>query len=132
MFSRVFILLGLQIAVTCLSKATALAVSGRGGRPATSADSLGIQAYENWNPQPPKPNECKLTIVQITDVYTLENFASLKTMLKQTREAYGEGKVISMLTGDFLSPYLLSSVDQGAGMVSQAMLNTYSELGFED
>ena len=31
------------------------------------------------------------------------------------------GKLISMLTGDFLAPYLLSSFDKGVGMMS--MLN---------
>jgi 2',3'-cyclic-nucleotide 2'-phosphodiesterase (5'-nucleotidase family) len=39
-------------------------------------------------------------------------------MLKETKKAYGKGKVISMLTGDFLSPYLLSSIDNGAGMMN--------------
>ena len=34
--------------------------------------------------------QSRLTIVQITDVYTLDNFASLKTFLKTIREAQGE------------------------------------------
>lgn len=54
-------------------------------------------------------------------MYTLENFASLKTLIATIRAAQGEdgprNKVITMLTGDFLSPYLLSSVDRGAGMM---------------
>jgi 2',3'-cyclic-nucleotide 2'-phosphodiesterase (5'-nucleotidase family) len=69
-------------------------------------------------PIPPKQDESKLLLVQITDVYTLENFPSIKTLLQEAREAYGDqGKVVSVLTGDFLSPYLLSSVDRGAGMM---------------
>ena len=67
---------------------------------------------------PSKPGEARLTIVQITDVYTLDNFCHLKTLLKTIRAAQGPNdKVISMLTGDFLSPYLLSSIDRGAGMM---------------
>lgn len=56
-------------------------------------------------------------MVQITDVYTLENFASIKTMLEETREEAEGSKVVSVLTGDFLAPYLLSSVDRGHGMM---------------
>ena len=67
-----------------------------------------------------------LRIIQITDVYTLENFPSLKTLIQEKRAefeaAHGpQSKTVSMLTGDFLMPYLLSTVDQGRGMMS--MLN---------
>ena len=65
----------------------------------------------------------KLRIVQITDVYTLVNFPKLKTLVAEKKaevEADG-GKCISLLTGDFLAPYLLSSFDKGVGMMS--MLN---------
>jgi len=48
-------------------------------------------------------------------VYTLENFPSLRTLLRETRAA--NPNTISMLTGDFLAPYLLSSIDQGFGMM---------------
>lgn len=60
----------------------------------------------------------RLTVVQITDVYTLEHFASLKTLLREAREQAGDSNVISVLTGDFLAPYLLSSVDRGSGMMN--------------
>ena len=56
----------------------------------------------------------KLRIIQITDVYTLVNFPKLKTLINEKRaetEAEG-GRCISMLTGDFLAPYLLSSFDK--------------------
>ena len=75
------------------------------------------EEQEAWVATPSQPDQAKLTIVQITDVYTLENFASIKTMLKQTRDMSGDSKVVSVLTGDFLAPYLLSSVDQGHGMM---------------
>ena len=105
---------------------------GRGGgrRPSAEDDidsqiSNGSQVGESEQPlylQPLREGEqARLTIVQITDVYTLDNFASLKTFLKTLRAAQGENdtnnQVFSMLTGDFLAPYLLSSVDAGAGMM---------------
>ena len=62
----------------------------------------------------------RLRIVQITDVYTLKNFPHLKTLLNEKRAEMDKlgGKTISMLTGDFLAPYLLSSFDKGQGMVN--------------
>jgi hypothetical protein len=64
----------------------------------------------------------RLRIVQITDVYTLVNFPSVKTLLDEKRAEVDQGgKTISVLTGDFLAPYLLSSFDKGVGMMS--MLN---------
>ncbi|KAL7556833.1 hypothetical protein ACA910_014176 [Epithemia clementina (nom. ined.)] len=76
--------------------------------------------HQWWNTlEPSDPSECRLIICQITDVYTLEHFASFKTMVEDTKRKAGpHTKVISMLTGDFLSPYLLSSVDKGAGMMN--------------
>ena len=62
----------------------------------------------------------RLRIIQITDVYTLVNFPSLKTLIKQKKAEQDElgGKTISLLTGDFLAPYLLSSFDKGVGMMN--------------
>lgn len=92
-----------------------LAVSS-GGRAASKPDFVSTDA-DTWRPTPPKsPTEAKLTVVQITDVYTLDNFASVKTMLKDIRKE--QPNVISLCTGDFLAPYLLSSVDRGAGMMT--------------
>jgi predicted MPP superfamily phosphohydrolase len=53
-------------------------------------------------------SQAKLTIIQITDVYTLKNFASLKTMIQQKRLENPNQKVISMLTGDLCEPSRLS------------------------
>ena len=56
----------------------------------------------------------KLRIIQITDVYTLANFPKVKSLIQEKRaevEAEG-GHCISVLTGDFLAPYLLSSFDK--------------------
>jgi len=75
-----------------------------------------------------------LRIIHITDVYTLENFASLQTLVRETKSrdrhadddhhsknGSGNIRTISMLTGDFLMPYLLSTIDGGRGMM--AMIN---------
>ena len=122
--------------------------------------NLDASSEDSWSPTPLQPSEARLTVVQVTDVYTLEHFASLKTMLKETRQTLAEYKkqaaasagsdsddsaestesatesdktsttepeyltrcyddgVISMLTGDFLAPYLLSSIDRGKGMMN--------------
>ncbi|CAE7252949.1 unnamed protein product [Symbiodinium natans] len=69
---------------------------------------------------------CALRVLQITDVYMLENFPSMKTLIAEKeaelKAQYGGGsRCITVLTGDFLAPYLLSSIDRGAGMVR--MLN---------
>jgi 2',3'-cyclic-nucleotide 2'-phosphodiesterase (5'-nucleotidase family) len=91
-------------------------VKGRGGGSApTNPDQL--ETSELWEASPCEPAEARLIILQVTDVYTLENFASFKTLLEETRKNSEGAKVISMLTGDFLSPYLLSSVDRGFGMM---------------
>ena len=69
-----------------------------------------------------------LRIVHITDVYTLANFPSLKTMLGEMRAsvggAGGGGRCVSVLTGDFLAPYLLSSFDKVRMMMIMMMMIT--------
>ncbi|KAJ1618213.1 Metallo-dependent phosphatase-like protein [Pavlovales sp. CCMP2436] len=67
---------------------------------------------------PPDPSEARLTIIQVTDVYTLQNFHALKSLIAERKAANPPGSVVSVLTGDFLAPYLLSSVDKGAGMMN--------------
>ena len=67
-------------------------------------------------------SKAHLRIIQITDVYTLVNFPKLKTLIKEKAaevEATG-GKCISMLTGDFLAPYLLSSLDKVESQLSSS------------
>lgn len=89
-----------------------------GGRRPQQPDQVALDAdEETWMKPSPSQHEARLTIVQITDVYTLDNFASLKTMLETIRESQQGGQVVSMLTGDFLAPYLLSSIDHGKGMM---------------
>jgi 2',3'-cyclic-nucleotide 2'-phosphodiesterase (5'-nucleotidase family) len=59
----------------------------------------------------------KLRIISVNDVYVLDNFARLKTMIKEESTS----NVVTMLPGDFLAPSLLSSLDRGKAMVE--MLN---------
>lgn len=56
----------------------------------------------------------RLTVVQITDVYMLENIPHLKGFILEKKRQ--NPNTISMLTGD-LAPYLLSTIDQGFGMM---------------
>jgi hypothetical protein len=63
--------------------------------------------------EPIDSSECRLIICQITDVYTLEHLAHFKTLVEETKKQSKGATVVSMLTGDFLSPYLLSKVDKG-------------------
>lgn len=77
-----------------------------------------ISSSEEWQPTPCAPEEARLTVVQITDTYTLEHLPSVKNLLKDVREKAVGSTVISCMTGDFLAPYLLSSVDRGQGMMN--------------
>ena len=80
----------------------------------------GVDPDAPWTVTPDaSPSTTRLIVLQITDVYTLDHLASFQTLLHATRAATrGTGTtVISVLTGDFLAPYLLSAVDRGAGMM---------------
>ena len=63
-------------------------------------------------PRPP----VALRIVAINDVYTLEHFPSLATLLARLRSDPAV-PVLATLAGDFLAPSLLSSLDAGRGMI---------------
>ena len=98
-------------------EATVLHAAARasGGRKSGQEDRIALS--DEWEPTPCQPDEARLTVIQITDVYTLEHLASVKRLVEETREKSVGSKVICMITGDFLSPYLLSSVDRGQGMM---------------
>ena len=68
-----------------------------------------VESYSNDTP------ETRLRIVHINDVYKLDPFPRLKTLIDEQRAAHKNCLVV--LPGDFLGPSLLSSLDQGAGMV---------------
>lgn len=88
-----------------------------GGRAPGQVDKVSA-SEETWQATPCAPDEARLTVIQITDVYSLDHLASVKTLLADTRAKSTGSKVISMITGDFLAPYLLSSVDRGQGMMN--------------
>ena len=112
-----------RLATTTLSAVLALTGSADGflshsgrpsvfGRPSLFASTADVDKIPKVV-EPTSDSECRLIILQITDVYTLENFASFKTLIEETKKQAKGAKVVSMLTGDFLSPYLLSKVDKG-------------------
>lgn len=88
---------------------------GGGGRAPSTPDKLTTN--EIWDAKPNEPSEARLIVLQITDVYTLDYLASFKTLVEDTKKKANGAKVVCMLTGDFLSPYLLSSLDRGFGMM---------------
>lgn len=59
----------------------------------------------------------RLRIVAINDVYTLENFPRLRTLIDRVRVEEPVDALLVTVAGDFLAPSLLSSLDQGRGMV---------------
>jgi 2',3'-cyclic-nucleotide 2'-phosphodiesterase (5'-nucleotidase family) len=58
-----------------------------------------------------------LRIVSINDVYTLENLPRFKTLVRQHAKLAPADAFLVILAGDFLAPYLLSSLDGGRGIV---------------
>jgi 2',3'-cyclic-nucleotide 2'-phosphodiesterase (5'-nucleotidase family) len=98
-------------------------VTRGGGRSPSQPDLIqGDQDEVSWEQDSSAPDgeECRLIVLHITDVYTLQHLASFKTLVEETKKRHSKGgvKVVSILTGDFLSPYLLSSVDRGRGMMN--------------
>ena len=65
-------------------------------------------------------DKLKLRIFQVNDVYELDLFPNLKTLIDSNK---GEADhVLVVMAGDFLGPSLLSSLDKGRGMVDIMMM----------
>lgn len=60
----------------------------------------------------------RLRIVQINDVYSLENLPRLHTLVQAVRTEDAADTTLVVVAGDFLAPSLLSSLDAGKGMVA--------------
>ena len=60
-----------------------------------------------------------LRIIQINDVYELDNYPHFKTLVDE--KSKGPHKTLVVLSGDFLGPSLLSSLDKGRSMVDTMM-----------
>jgi hypothetical protein len=69
---------------------------------------------------------CSLRVISINDVYLLDNFPSLNTLIKQERTA----NTVTLLAGDFLSPSLLASLDKGRSMIETMNLTPISHVCF--
>jgi len=64
-------------------------------------------------PQSMKGQSCTLRIIHLNDVYLLENFPHLKTLIETNKTE----NCITTLGGDFVAPSLLSSLDSAYGMI---------------
>jgi len=82
---------------------SAFAAPRGGGRAPGTPDSIVTEQSE-WTARASEPQEARLIVLQITDVYTLEHLASFKTLLEETRANAKGAKTVCVLTGDFLSP----------------------------
>jgi 2',3'-cyclic-nucleotide 2'-phosphodiesterase (5'-nucleotidase family) len=58
-----------------------------------------------------------LRVVQINDVYTLENLPRLRTLVARAAAEDPADALLVVVAGDFLGPSILSSLDAGRGMV---------------
>lgn len=58
-----------------------------------------------------------LRIVQINDVYTLDNLPRLRTLVARAAAEDPADALLVVVAGDFLGPSILSSLDAGRGMV---------------
>jgi 2',3'-cyclic-nucleotide 2'-phosphodiesterase (5'-nucleotidase family) len=63
------------------------------------------------------PRGPTLRIVSVNDVYTLESLPRLKTLVRHHATEAPADATLVILAGDFLAPYLLSSLDCGRGIV---------------
>lgn len=94
--------------VVLMADAFAIKEAARsGGRQPSQPDRIDPAVSDSsqtsyWEPDPMQDGECRLILCQITDVYTLENFASFKTMMQETKHKADGATVLSVLTGDFL------------------------------
>eukprot|EP00121_Abeoforma_whisleri_P010737 Awhi_evm3s9900 len=70
----------------------------------------------------------KLRIIQVNDVYLLDWFPQLATIIKEYRDDADE--TVVFLSGDFLGPSLLSSLDHGRGMVDVMNLTGITHVCF--
>lgn len=60
---------------------------------------------------------CGLQIVQVNDVYEIDQWPAFGAAKRRAAAAFQTGPTIGVLPGDFVAPSLLSSLDKGNGMV---------------
>ena len=100
-------------------------VSGTGGVESSSASASASASASDAAAAAAEaasaPSSARIRILAINDVYELENLPRLATLRRRLRPPPDA----VVLAGDFLSPSMLSSIDQGRGMVD--MLNRVSD-----
>ncbi|MGB3508728.1 MAG: hypothetical protein WBA93_05695 [Microcoleaceae cyanobacterium] len=68
----------------------------------------------------PRPREAEgtyLRIVSINDVYDIKNYPDVETVIQSLKQTAEDAIVVASLSGDFLSPCLLTSLDGGKSML---------------
>jgi hypothetical protein len=85
------------ITTTTTNKKQKRSGGGGGGRAPGQVDKIS-DTLDGWYATPCDPQEARLTVIQITDVYTLEHLASVKTLVEDTRAKSIGSKVICMIT----------------------------------
>ena len=65
------------------------------------------------------PEPVRLTFLHVNDIDDIDNFAELQTLMRQARADHAH--TVTTVGGDFISPSVLSALDQGANII--AMLN---------
>ncbi len=68
----------------------------------------------------PRPREAEgtyLRIVSINDVYEIKNYPYIETVIQGLKQTAEDAVVIASMSGDFLSPCLLTSLDGGKSML---------------
>ncbi len=68
-------------------------------------------------PRPKQAVGTYLRIVSINDVYDIKNYPYVETVIKSLKQTAEDAVVIAALSGDFLSPCLLTSLDGGKSML---------------
>ncbi|AFY58913.1 5'-nucleotidase/2',3'-cyclic phosphodiesterase-like hydrolase [Rivularia sp. PCC 7116] len=68
-------------------------------------------------PRPRAAAGTYLRIVSINDVYKIENYPFVQTIIQSLKQTSEDSIVVSCLNGDFLSPCLLTSLDGGKAML---------------
>jgi 2',3'-cyclic-nucleotide 2'-phosphodiesterase (5'-nucleotidase family) len=68
----------------------------------------------------PRPREASgtyLRVLSINDVYEIQNYPYVETVIQSLKQGAEDAVVVASLSGDFLSPCLLTSLDGGKAMM---------------
>ena len=68
-------------------------------------------------PRPKQAAGTYLRIISINDIYDIKNYPYVETVIQALKKSAEDAVVIAALSGDFLSPCLLTSLDGGKSML---------------